>query len=422
MPLPRMRFFDATGTPLAGGLVYTYAAGTTTPQATYTDSTALVSNANPVVLDAKGEADIWISGNYKVVLKDANGVQQWSEDNVADFHTIDNITATSTTSLSISTTTATRIFTTQADKFFSIGLPVFIVANGHITNNMYGQVSAYAGTQLTVAVSSGAGSGTYADWTISLSGPPGPTGSTGGSGAGSGDMLGASNLAVGAGGVANAASARTNLGLGSSATKDTGTSAGQIPLLDGNAKLPAVDGSALINLPGTNTVLLATRTASASAMLDFTEFNNAVYAYYIFQIDALTFSAAADLWMRLSTDGGSTYIASNDTYNWNNTKSGVTTSDSSTTARQRMVLATGLAQSVSPNPAFGEVKLFGAVGTAGYDKVALSHIIQNPNANLWVSAAGTFNGFSTNDSDAARFLPSSGNFTTGVIRMIGVKK
>lgn len=252
MPAPVARFFDINGNPLAGGYVYTYAAGTTTPMASYTDQSATVQNSNPVILDSSGAAQIWLSGSYKINVLDINNVQQpnYPVDNVADFHTIDNITATSTTSLSISTTTATRTFTTQNGKYFSVGAPVFIIATGSITNNMYGQVTSYIGNQLVVSIISGNGSGTFASWTITLSGTPGPQGATGASGAGSGDMLGASNLAVGAGGVANAATARTNLGLGTSATHDTGTSAGNIPLLDGSAKLPAVDGSLLTNLAG----------------------------------------------------------------------------------------------------------------------------------------------------------------------------
>ena len=47
---------------------------------------------------------------------------------------------------------------------------------------------------------------------------------------------------------ADAAAARTTLGLGTAATKDTGTSAGNVVALDGDAKLPAVDGSALTGL------------------------------------------------------------------------------------------------------------------------------------------------------------------------------
>ncbi len=68
---PFSQFFDNNGIPLAGGLVYTYAAGTTTPQNSYTDSTGGTPAANPVVLDSAGRATIWLSGNYKIVVKDS---------------------------------------------------------------------------------------------------------------------------------------------------------------------------------------------------------------------------------------------------------------------------------------------------------------------------------------------------------------
>jgi len=40
------QFFDNNGVPLAGGLIYTYAAGTTTPQATFTTSAGSISHTN----------------------------------------------------------------------------------------------------------------------------------------------------------------------------------------------------------------------------------------------------------------------------------------------------------------------------------------------------------------------------------------
>jgi hypothetical protein len=43
--------------------------------------------------------------------------------------------------------------------------------------------------------------------------------------------------------------ARTSLGLGTAAVVDTGTSASNVVVLDGSARLPAVDGSQLTNLP-----------------------------------------------------------------------------------------------------------------------------------------------------------------------------
>lgn len=79
---PKARFADLNFNPLAGGLLYSYIAGTTTPLSTYTDASGAVANTNPVVLDANGYANIWLgTGTYKFILTDSLGVQQWSQDN-----------------------------------------------------------------------------------------------------------------------------------------------------------------------------------------------------------------------------------------------------------------------------------------------------------------------------------------------------
>lgn len=70
------------GQPNVGGKVSTYIAGTTTPQATYTDAGGGTPNANPVILDARGEANIFWNGVYKVTLTDAAGVTIWTADNI----------------------------------------------------------------------------------------------------------------------------------------------------------------------------------------------------------------------------------------------------------------------------------------------------------------------------------------------------
>lgn len=83
-PTAKAQFIDAAGIPLAGGFLYTYAAGTTTPQPTYTDSTGATANSNPVVLDARGEANIWLSGStYKFKLTDSNNTEIWTVDNIS---------------------------------------------------------------------------------------------------------------------------------------------------------------------------------------------------------------------------------------------------------------------------------------------------------------------------------------------------
>ena len=89
-PQPKAQFFDASGTPLVGGKVFTYAAGTTTPQATYTDASATAPNTNPVILDSRGECNLWFATatSYKVVLKNATDELQWTVDNIATYGTI----------------------------------------------------------------------------------------------------------------------------------------------------------------------------------------------------------------------------------------------------------------------------------------------------------------------------------------------
>lgn len=81
------QFFDNTGVPLAGGKIYTYVAGTTTPAATYTTTTGNIAHTNPIILDSSGRVpggEIWIvMGNaYKFVLKTSADVLIATYDNV----------------------------------------------------------------------------------------------------------------------------------------------------------------------------------------------------------------------------------------------------------------------------------------------------------------------------------------------------
>ena len=72
---PGAQFFDDNGDPLSGGKIFTYAAGTTTPKATYTDYTGGTAHANPIILDAAGRppSEVWLAYGdaYKFILKDS---------------------------------------------------------------------------------------------------------------------------------------------------------------------------------------------------------------------------------------------------------------------------------------------------------------------------------------------------------------
>ena len=86
-PLPKLQFFDANGNPLSGGKLYTYAAGTTTPLATYTDSSGATPNANPVILNSRGEASVWLgANNYKFKLSTSTDVEVWTVDDIASYN------------------------------------------------------------------------------------------------------------------------------------------------------------------------------------------------------------------------------------------------------------------------------------------------------------------------------------------------
>lgn len=81
------QFFDNDGIPLAGGLLYSYLAGSSTLTPTYTSASGLIANSNPIVLDAAGRPpqEIWLNNGYayKFILKDANLVLIGSWDNLS---------------------------------------------------------------------------------------------------------------------------------------------------------------------------------------------------------------------------------------------------------------------------------------------------------------------------------------------------
>lgn len=81
----KFQAFDADGNPLASGKLYSYAAGTLTPLATYTTQAGNVANANPVILDSAGRASVWRgAGSYRMILKSAADVTVWDVDNIVN--------------------------------------------------------------------------------------------------------------------------------------------------------------------------------------------------------------------------------------------------------------------------------------------------------------------------------------------------
>jgi hypothetical protein len=61
MPYAKLQLFDSNGDPCNGCLLSTFAAGTSTPLATYSESTLATPNANPVVMDSAGRATVFLA-------------------------------------------------------------------------------------------------------------------------------------------------------------------------------------------------------------------------------------------------------------------------------------------------------------------------------------------------------------------------
>jgi len=136
------QFFDNNGVPLAGGKLYTYAAGTTTPFTTYTSASGNTAHTNPIILDSAGRVpsgEIWLSASpYKFVLKTSTDVLIATYDNISGLgaasYQVQNFTGTeSTTSFTLSTSSLGENYT-------------FVYINGVYQNkNTY----AISGTTLT---------------------------------------------------------------------------------------------------------------------------------------------------------------------------------------------------------------------------------------------------------------------------------
>jgi hypothetical protein len=91
------QFFDNNGVPLAGGLLYTYVAGSSTPLSSYTDSAGTIANTNPIVFNSAGRpsSEIWLTygSAYKLLLADSSNNMIWTLDNISGIVTTNAATA-----------------------------------------------------------------------------------------------------------------------------------------------------------------------------------------------------------------------------------------------------------------------------------------------------------------------------------------
>ena len=182
---------------------------------------------------------------------------------------------------------------------------------------------------------------------------------------------------------------------------------------------------AIVALGEKSRVLLASKTASASATLDFTEFNNATYRYYEFELeDVKPATDQVSLRMRFSSNGGSSYDAGATDYQFAG-KGAITASLETieTSGGADVILLTDgaiLGNAGNETGVAGTLKLFSAGNASAQTKVngLVSYDSFASNIGVWVVSGRRV---ALQDTDAVRFLMSSGNIASGTIRMYGIR-
>lgn len=155
-PTAVQQFSDANGDPLAGGKLFLYLAGTTTPTPAYADVGLTVPLANPVILDAGGWApQLFLAAlSYKQVLQNAAGVTIWTADNI--------ITPTALRS----TQGVISLTGTQHDVLIPAGIITFLLCQNSVPLTITGFAGGTPG-QLLIVRSYGTAPVHLANWNAS---------------------------------------------------------------------------------------------------------------------------------------------------------------------------------------------------------------------------------------------------------------
>lgn len=161
LPLPLPEINGGTGNGgalLNGAYLCTFAAGTSTPQLSYSDSSG-THNTNPIVLDSNGHASVWVSTlGYKLIMYTGgngscpgSGTVVWSQDNV--YAAFPQVTAlnTLTGSLTLAGTT-NQVTVVNGGSTITLGLPQSIATSSSVT---FANVAASASVYVTGAYPDG---------------------------------------------------------------------------------------------------------------------------------------------------------------------------------------------------------------------------------------------------------------------------
>ena len=207
-----------------------------------------------------------------------------------------------------------------------------------------------------------------------------------------------------------------------------GTSANNLVQLDGSGALPAVDGSSLTGLSAGGLILISSQTiSSAVAAVDITSGIDSTYDEY--EIHLSGFKPVTDnvgLYLRTSTDGGSTFDSGASDYGFTalNSRTNLNTLSTSGVSAATAIQLDGyhnVHTDANCDGVDGVVRIF-RPSEAAYTRMYFA--VVNPRTALTDESYNQGMGVraSATDVDAIRLLFSSGNIASGTVRLYGVRK
>lgn len=173
--------------------------------------------------------------------------------------------------------------------------------------------------------------------------------------------------------------------------------------------------------PNGGLVLLTSGTVSAAATLDIVLTSYTAYSGILFNLtNFIPATSGAQLYMRVSTNGGSSYDAGASDYkyqlNLGNSATGAFTASSSNAAAQ-MLLMNNSTTNASTDAYSLQVRLMGQTSTAVKPHIDYIGSLMS-GANLYTANGGAARD-AAQDTDAVRFLYSSGNIASGTYAVYG---
>lgn len=366
------------------------------------------------------------------------------------------LSATSTSSVAIAT--GAKTFTIQASKLFVTGQILIISSDASALNYMHGTITSYSGTTLIMNITDIGGSGTHADWTISVSGTQGSgtvtnvSGTTNRITVATGTTTPVIDISASYVGQASI----TTLGTIASGSVPFSLVTGTIPVAQGGTGLATLTtnnvilGNGTSNVqfvaPGTlnnvltsngttwissaapsagSLILLSTQTASNSISVVFNAtFLTTTYKKYIFDfIDIVMANDGVNINMVVSEDNGSTYKTTNE-YNFSALDS--ISSSASPVSTPGVATANIVISPVSlignsvGRGLCGTVIAFNPLGTTLHKRFLIdTNCEDNGGATGNRRSSGTYIG-SVNAINNIKFLSNSGNIASGTFKLYGV--